>query len=259
MQASTIETVKFKKIERLFLCGCLTAGGFAEVAVAAPEVANANKGGIVSVLLNLTAMGSSWVLWLLIALSIASLAVIAERAHFFHKHRTNLLELTTKLHEKLSVGDWSGAAEICSMNKSFEARVAARAIELRDCSAEATEKTLDGFVAAHRRYLDQGLTFLGTLGNNAPFIGLFGTVLGIIDAFHALAANPAGGAGVVMSGISEALVTTAVGLAVAIPAVIAFNTFQRLVKTKLESAQAVQGLVLGHAVMRADAKNKQAA
>jgi biopolymer transport protein ExbB len=74
------------------------------------------------------------------------------------------------------------------------------------------------------------LIVLGTLGNNAPFIGLFGTVLGIIKAFSDLAENTQGGADVVMAGISEALVATAVGLIVAIPAVIAFNYFNRRVR-----------------------------
>src|SRR5206468_10672224 len=81
---------------------------------------------------------------------------------------------------------------------------------------------------------EKWLFVLGTLGNNAPFIGLFGTVLGIIRAFVDLAAANKSGGGTntasVMTGISEALVATAVGLLVAIPAVMAFNIFQRLLK-----------------------------
>jgi biopolymer transport protein ExbB len=82
-----------------------------------------------------------------------------------------------------------------------------------------------------RLRLERYLGILGTLGNNAPFIGLFGTVLGIIKAFADLSrSGGGGGAAVVMAGISEALVATAVGLFVAIPAVMAFNIFQRLLK-----------------------------
>ena len=81
--------------------------------------------------------------------------------------------------------------------------------------------------------------FLGTLGNNAPFIGLFGTVLGIIKAFNDLAFNPEGGPSVVMSGISEALVATAVGLFVAIPAVIMFNTYNRKVKAHMSNIESI--------------------
>lgn len=102
------------------------------------------------------------------------------------------------------------------------------------------------YIAGQRQNLDHGLVILGTLGNNAPFIGLFGTVVGIIQAFHDLAKNPAGGPSVVMAGISEALIATAIGLVVAIPAVIAYNSFQRLVKRKTANAEAIKRLITAH-------------
>ena len=95
-----------------------------------------------------------------------------------------------------------------------------------------------------RTELERNLGVLGTLGNNAPFIGLFGTVLGIIKAFADLARNQAGGAGAVMSGISEALVATGVGLMVAIPAVIAFNFFQGKVRKAMARVDTVAHLLL---------------
>jgi biopolymer transport protein ExbB len=93
--------------------------------------------------------------------------------------------------------------------------------------------------------MEKNLGVLGTLGNNAPFIGLFGTVLGIIRAFADLARNQSGGATVVMTGISEALVATAVGLMVAIPAVVAYNVFQGRVRRGLGRIDAVAHVVLG--------------
>jgi biopolymer transport protein ExbB len=108
------------------------------------------------------------------------------------------------------------------------------------------DETMTGYMIGQRQKLDHGLVILGTLGNNAPFIGLFGTVLGIIIAFRDLALNPQGGASVVMRGISEALIATAVGLIVAIPAVIAYNFFQRLVKRHVSTADAISRLVLSH-------------
>ena len=88
------------------------------------------------------------------------------------------------------------------------------------------------------------LGILGTLGNNAPFIGLFGTVLGIIKAFADLAHNQSGGITVVMTGIAEALVATALGLLVAIPAVIAFNYFQGSIRRILGQVDATANLVM---------------
>ena len=83
-------------------------------------------------------------------------------------------------------------------------------------------------VRQQRKKFEAGLLFLGTLGNNAPFIGLFGTVLGVIQAFHQLGEGQNKAAmGNVMSGIAEALIATGVGLVVAIPAVVAFNVAQK--------------------------------
>jgi biopolymer transport protein ExbB len=96
-----------------------------------------------------------------------------------------------------------------------------------------------------RLAMERRLGILGTLGNNAPFIGLFGTVLGIIKAFADLAQNQgAGGAAVVMRGISEALVATAVGLLVAIPAVIAYNIFQGRVRRTMQRIDTMAHLIL---------------
>ena len=97
---------------------------------------------------------------------------------------------------------------------------------------------VSGTVARSRIEYERRLAFLGTLGNNAPFVGLFGTVLGIIRAFADLAGNPdAAGSGTVMAGISEALVATAVGLFVALPAVVAYNFFQRALRRATQRAQ----------------------
>lgn len=81
--------------------------------------------------------------------------------------------------------------------------------------------------------LEKRLGILATFGNNAPFIGLFGTVLGVIKAFHSLGTSTEFGVRAVMTGISEALVATAMGLFVAIPSVIAYNYFVRKIKTLL--------------------------
>ena len=92
--------------------------------------------------------------------------------------------------------------------------------------------------------MERNLAFLGTVGNNAPFVGLFGTVIGIIVAFNELSLNTQGGASTVMGGISEALVATAIGLLVAIPAVAAFNTFQRRIKVIVGDSNSVTHTIL---------------
>jgi biopolymer transport protein ExbB len=106
--------------------------------------------------------------------------------------------------------------------------------------------------ARNRTLLERRVALLGTLGNNAPFIGLFGTVLGIIRAFHDLASDTQGGAQTVMAGISEALVATAVGLMVAIPAVMAFNYFMRRARGHVTQADTVAHIIL--AELRSETK-----
>jgi biopolymer transport protein ExbB len=165
-------------------------------------------------LLAFTLHGAGWVLWLLIALSVASMAVMLERFWYLRKHRLDKRVLVADMRALLAnAGD---CARLADGEAPGEERLAA---------------AMDGAKARERLRLERRLAFLATLGSNAPFIGLFGTVLGIIKAFHDLAANQGGiGPSVVMAGISEALVATAVGLMVAIPAVVAFNYFSRRVR-----------------------------
>ena len=94
--------------------------------------------------------------------------------------------------------------------------------------------------------MEKRLLILGTLGNNAPFVGLFGTVLGVIRAFHDLAQNATAGPEVVMAGLSEALIATAVGLFVAIPCVISYNYFKKQVEDLLSTTETLSRLILSH-------------
>src|SRR5207249_1363306 len=115
--------------------------------------------------------------------------------------------------------------EMLGASKSIEAKVIRKTLVWMDGGPDALHEALDAEMAKERRALEKGGTFLGTLGNNAPFIGLLGTVLGVIEAFHQLGSNGQnqGAMGNVMSGIAEALIATGVGLFVALPAVVAYN------------------------------------
>ena len=191
-------------------------------------------------LLSFTLMGAGWVLWLLIGLSMVSVAVMIERAVYFWRRRMS--RIFPQLVALAQAGDLEDAA-IIAAGDAMEAEVvragAARAADGSEAVAAAISSTIE----KRRLQYEQGLFILGTLGNNAPFVGLFGTVLGIIRAFADLATSNKAGAQTVMAGISEALVATAVGLFVAIPAVLAFNVFQRLLKRAVGRSQA-----LAHAI-----------
>ncbi len=199
---------------------------------------------IVDKLLGITMFGAAWVLWLLVILSVVSVAIMLERIIYFLMIRTDFPSFSAKLTSYLGEEKFDEATELCRSNRSFEAQMALRGLTNRTKGVHAMQGSMEGFIVGERQKLDRGLVILGTLGNNAPFIGLFGTVLGIIIAFRDLALNPEGGPSVVMSGISEALVATAVGLIVAIPAVIAFNGFNRVVKRRVANAEAVLKVIM---------------
>jgi biopolymer transport protein ExbB len=191
-----------------------------------------------------TLLGAGWVLWLLIALSVISIAIMIERAWFFATHRLDTVTLESELRRLLALGKVGDARARIKDSTAVEASVVRAGLEEVERGHEAVGAAMFGAKARERLRLERNLSFLGTLGNNAPFIGLFGTVLGIIKAFHDLAGNQAGGVAVVMSGISEALVSTAVGLMVAIPAVIGFNFFNRRVRHVIANVDSLAHVVL---------------
>jgi biopolymer transport protein ExbB len=210
-------------------------------------------------ILSFTLLGSEWVLWLLVGLSVLSVAVMVERAFFFSSSgKLDFETLGKELLRYLRAGDVVGARGALAGLRSPESQVASAGIEQLGRGADAVSEAMASTKSRLRLDLERNLGVLGTLGNNAPFIGLFGTVLGIIKAFADLAHNQNGGATAVMSGISAALVATAVGLMVAIPAVIAYNFFQNQVRRALGRVDAIAHLILSTTATFSEAKTNLA-
>lgn len=195
-------------------------------------------------LLGLTLIGADWVFWILIALSVLSVAVMVERALRMSGKAMDLDRTGRELFELLASGEIEGARRTLAGARSLESDVVLSGIAHYHRGAGAVSAAMASARSRLRMDLERNLGVLGTLGNNAPFIGLFGTVLGIIKAFADLARNQNGGITIVMTGIAEALVATALGLLVAIPAVIAFNIFQGRIRRILGRVDALANLVL---------------
>lgn len=202
--------------------------------------------------------GASWVLWLLLVLSVISLAIMLERAWLYWSIRDDFAGLMKDLGRLLRGGDMEGARRRLEQSPSAEAAVVIAGLVESELGAKAAEEAMAGASALQRIKLEKRLAFLGTLGNNAPFIGLLGTVIGLLGSFDALGqARPLAQGGTdsvssqlapqaVMSNIAEALVATAVGILVAIPAVAAYNAFQRAVKTTAANTDALSSVLLSH-------------
>jgi len=182
--------------------------------------------------------GSAWVLYLLIGLSLAAVAVMIERLWFFAQERRPGAALAAAL---TALGESGPLAALAKLRdaRSMEAAVARACLAHADEGPASVDERKAAALERERGRYERRLAFLGTLGANAPFVGLFGTVLGIIRAFHDLAGNSLQGTQAVMAGIAEALVATCIGLVVALPAVATYNAFTRHVERATSSAEAI--------------------
>ena len=195
---------------------------------------------IVKTLLKLALFGSQWVMWLLIALSVLSIGAMVDRWVFFRNADKDVDELADKLSDIVGRGDADAARTFLEKRNTIESLVLARAIRWISGGADSLSDAIDAEMTKKRKDLEKGLNLLGTLGNNAPFIGLLGTVIGVIQAFNQLGAGQDKAAmGNVMAGIAEALVATGIGLLVAMPAVVAYNIFQKRVTDVEDNVSAV--------------------
>jgi biopolymer transport protein ExbB/TolQ len=191
-------------------------------------------------------LGSTWVLYLLLGLSVLSIAAAIERWYFFSRHSDDLESLALRFSEALEVEDFDRARQVLRQSRSIEASVVLHALRWVHGGPRALADAIDASMATARGQLNRSTHLLGTLGNNAPFVGLMGTVIGVIEAFHQLgdAGQNKAAMGNVMGGIAEALVATGVGLFVAIPAVVIYNLIQKKI-SEVETGVQVLGKLVG--------------
>ena len=171
-------------------------------------------------------------------MSVASFVVIIERAMFFSRSLNESRAFAARMGATLASGDLAKAAgtklgdDIGYLGRVIRAGLQAyRTTSVVKSAAsdlvfESVARALERQAARETQVLKRGIGLLATVASTAPFIGLFGTVIGIINSFNSMAATGSGGLGTVSAGIAEALATTAVGLFVAIIAVVAYNFLQ---------------------------------
>jgi biopolymer transport protein ExbB len=200
---------------------------------------------IVNRLLNSRLLQTEWVLWFLLALFAVALIVLAWKAVYFTVNAARARQLRAQVAELVGGADLDAFRATIQEMGGVEASVMKHSLRYVDNGAEVVEQQMGVALDQSKRRMGLGLTFLGTVGANAPFVGLYGTVGGIIKAFRDLSAQTEdAGISAVISGIAEALVATAVGLLVAIPAVVAFNYLQQQVKKTVSSSNALNQQVL---------------
>jgi biopolymer transport protein ExbB len=210
----------------------------------------------------LTHAGAGWVLWLLAGLSLLSLTVMIDRARVFWAQRDDVSGLVRDLHRLLGKGNLDATRGRLARSPSSAAAIALSGLAQWEKGAASVREAMAAATGLERARLERRLLFLGTMGNNAPFIGLLGTVIGVVGAFEALGRSGVVTAGSnaqlaperVMSTIAEALVATALGLVVAIPAVAVFNHFQGLLASALNDAETLGHVLLTHLTAHCDGR-----
>ena len=167
-------------------------------------------------------------------MSLASLLVMFERIVVYMRSGSESVMFAEKMAKLLAGGDVAAAAaaglnkNVGHLGRTINAGLTAfrTAPGNKDVAIESVARALERQAAREVQTFKRGLGVLATVGSTAPFIGLLGTTMGIVNSFQQMAAAGSGGLGTVSAGISEALITTAFGLLVAIPAVMAFNFLQ---------------------------------
>ncbi len=200
--------------------------------------------GLVQNLLSLPVFRSEWVLWLLLGLSLLSVAVMVERWFCYRRRKLDFEGLKDEFGKELDKGDFDAAAKLLAKHDALETNVTLAGLRGYDKGPESVEDLIAGAMTRGKQEYERRLSILATLASNAPYIGLFGTVLGIVRSFKEMSKDIANASAGVMAGIAEALVATAVGLLVAIPAVVAYNVFKGMVKDSVTNTEGLTRVLM---------------
>ena len=187
--------------------------------------------------------GARGVLFILFLLSIWSVSIMFDRKKAFkEKIGTAKVQDAKKF---IETKNWSALKAWADANPSYVSGMIHAALNAEEGrSTESIERAVQSYLSEQKIELEKGLNVLATLGSNAPFIGLFGTVLGIIQSFGILSTQQGSAMNAVMLGLAEALIATAVGLFVAIPAVVSFNYFSQKMRNLTIEAQSLRDLFI---------------
>lgn len=192
-----------------------------------------------------------FVLLVLLMMSVFSIGMILERYLSLKKISENSAAVRGKIKSILLSKNLNGFEDLANDTETIEGRAALQALNhIKETGVNGSEEIFNTFILNEKPELEKYLGVLATIASNAPFIGLLGTVLGIMKAFNDLSMTTEGGQQTVMAGISVALIATAAGLFVAIPAGIFYNFYTRKIKNIYSSLESVKELAIAYAKMR---------
>jgi biopolymer transport protein TolQ len=187
------------------------------------------------------------ILYFMGVMSVISVAIMIERYFALKKVSSSSQGMARGLRGAIENQNLNQIETLSTQSHSIEGRALSHGLAfVKKHGGNGLDELFNSFKTIERPALERNLNLLGTIASNAPYVGLLGTVMGIMKAFNDLANAPGQGNEVVMAGIAHALVSTAIGLAVAIPAVVAFNIFQKKVSSVLNNIDAARDLCLAY-------------
>jgi biopolymer transport protein TolQ len=202
-------------------------------------------------LLKISDAGAHGILYLMGIVSLVSVSIMIERYFSLRKVSQSSNAIAGDFKKMIEGEDLNNLTNLSKENNSLESRALGYGLTfVNKHGIDGLDELFNSFKIIERPNLEKNLNVLGTIASNAPYVGLLGTVMGIMKAFNDLANNPGQGNEVVMAGIGHALVSTAIGLAVAIPAVIGFNFYQKKVGLVLSNIDAARDLCLAFSKSR---------
>jgi biopolymer transport protein TolQ len=197
------------------------------------------------VLFRMSEASASGILYLMGLMSVLSVAIMIERFLALRRVSASSSGKAEEFKTVMLSQDFEQIEKFSESNASLEGRALGYGLNfVKKNGTNGLDELFNSFKTIEKPGLEKNLNILGTIASNAPYVGLLGTVMGIMKAFNDLAQGPGQGNEVVMAGIAHALVSTAVGLAVAIPAVAAFNYYQKKVGLVLSNIDAARDLCL---------------
>jgi biopolymer transport protein ExbB/TolQ len=201
--------------------------------------------------LQLNLLGAEWINWVLVGLSLFGVAITADRVLLYWRTRERFAELRAAMQETLRRGDLAAALDLTRGDSLVRnvLRSGLEAVRRGERDSDSVEQEMLSTLSSERARYDARVAALTTVANIAPLVGLLGTIIGIVGAFYGLgragttqsAGNPQ-----VMTSIAEALVTTAMGILVAVPGVVAYNLLRAHMSTRLKQAEALMRELLAN-------------
>ena len=206
-------------------------------------------------LFNLASLMHEITLWILVVLSVFSLSFIIEKWLTLRIQNKRSRSLNQSLKTAIETQNLKAIQYLGGPLDSLESKAISIGLNhIKSYGASGLNELFNAYALTEKSALEKKLNFLASVGSNAPFIGLLGTVFGVMDAFRGLAESQ-GEAAIVMLGISKALLATAVGLIVAIPATVAYNYFLKNVRGIMQSLESTKQILLSFAKTQGKAPN----